>query len=243
MLLDNLQIVLIRPRFPENTGMVARACANFGCPDLCLVQPERHDSGQEMRLATSAGKNVLANMKIYDTLDDAVATSHIVYGTTARTGGWRKTLRSPGQAAAEIAAALCRGLQISILMGSEDRGLENREISLCASLIHTQTFGASSLNLAQATLLVLYECSKAMQAMRRESPNRAASQAVSIKELAMLEAELKKSLALLECMHGKNPDYYFIQWHELLARAVLRRHEFDALMGFCRQLNNKLKSD
>ena len=40
MLLQGLEIVLVKTRFPENIGMAARACVNMGCPTLRLVDPE-----------------------------------------------------------------------------------------------------------------------------------------------------------------------------------------------------------
>lgn len=46
MLLDGVQIVLVKTRFPENIGMAARACANMGCPAIRLVDPERWDPGK-----------------------------------------------------------------------------------------------------------------------------------------------------------------------------------------------------
>lgn len=39
-IMRNIQVVLVRPRFPENIGMAARACANMGAGALCLVEPE-----------------------------------------------------------------------------------------------------------------------------------------------------------------------------------------------------------
>ena len=37
MLLDGLRTVLVKTRFPENIGMVARAQANMGSAELFLV--------------------------------------------------------------------------------------------------------------------------------------------------------------------------------------------------------------
>ena len=51
---------------------------------------------------------------------------------------------------------------------------------------------------------------------------------------------LKDMLLRLDCLHGDNPDYFLMPWRRLLARAQVRRHEYDALMGLCRQVRNKL---
>ena len=38
--LTAVRVVLVEPRFPENIGMAARACANMGIGRLSLVAPE-----------------------------------------------------------------------------------------------------------------------------------------------------------------------------------------------------------
>ena len=58
-LLRNVQVVLVCPRFPENIGMAARACANMGLGGLCLVAPELWEPEHQekaLALATSQGE-------------------------------------------------------------------------------------------------------------------------------------------------------------------------------------------
>ena len=167
MLLDGVQVVLVKTRFPENIGMAARACANMGCPGIRLVDPERWDREKAAPLATPKGQNLLDNVLVSPDLAKAVAASSLVLGTTARTGGWRQALLAPGQAAREVAAALVRGENVSLVFGPEDRGLNNEEITHCQRLVTIPTdAAASSLNLAQAVLLMLYECANAVRATR-----------------------------------------------------------------------------
>ena len=59
MLLQGLEIVLVKTRFPENIGMAARACVNMGCPTLRLVDPERWDREKARPLATPKGQDLL----------------------------------------------------------------------------------------------------------------------------------------------------------------------------------------
>ena len=51
---------------------------------------------------------------------------------------------------------------------------------------------------------------------------------------------LKDMLLRLDYLHGDNPDYFIMPWRRLFSRAGLRRHEYDALMGLCRQVRHKL---
>ena len=240
MLLEAVRVVLVKTRFPENIGMAARACANMGCPDLRLVEPERWIREKAVALATPKGVQVLDAIRVHSTLADAVYDANLVIGTTARTGGWRREIFSPRQASAEVAEAISRNEKIAVVFGPEDRGLDNAEIAACQRLVTIPTDGAaSSLNLAQSVLLVLYECACAVREMGgKKSKPQAASMTAG--ELARLFDDFKAMLLQLDCLHGDNPDYFFLPWQRLFSRAGLKRHEYDALMGLCRQVRSKL---
>lgn len=245
MLLEGVQTVLVKTRFPENIGMAARACANMGCPSICLVDPERWDREKAGPLATPKGQGLLDAVRVSPTLAEAVASSSLVLGTTARIGGWRQALLSPCRAAREVAEALSRGERVSLVFGPEDRGLNNEEIIHCQRLATIPTdAAASSLNLAQAVLLMLYECANAVRAFRAlpnaEKPATSDGRAVTADEQERLMAALKTMLLSLDYLHGDNPDYFMMPWRRLFSRANLRRHEYDALMGLCRQVRHKL---
>lgn len=236
MPLTSLSVILVRTRFPENIGMAARACANMGCSSLRLVRPERWDYAKAAPLATQGGISVLDDLTVYASLDDALFDQHLALGSTARTGGWRKSLLGPGNAAQKLSQVLKAGQKAALVFGPEDSGLDNSEIAKCSGLINIPTYGANSLNLAQAVLILLYECAKLGQSgiiQKRGGPPLA-----TLSELQLLERKLRASLSLLHCAQNGNDDYYFLAWHRLISRAALRRHEFDILMGFCRQLEN-----
>lgn len=243
MLLDGLDVVLVRTRFPENIGMAARACANMGCPHLSLVTPERWNRDKAAPLATRQGEPLLDNIALHDSLADAVAESCLVLGTTARTGGWRRALLGPEQAATEIAANLAAGRRVSLVFGPEDKGLANAETSLCHKLVTIPVAAeASSLNLAQAVLLLLHACANAVRSVRYDADLPSAhEQIITAAESERLMDTFKQMLLALDYLHGDNPEYFFLPWRRLFARASLRRHEYDALMGLCRQVRHKLK--
>ena len=170
MSLDLLQVVLVQTRFPENIGMAARACVNMGSHSIRLVAPERWDREKARPLATPKGQGVLDDVQVLPDVSAAVADCSLVIGTTARTGGWRRSLLSPEQAAGEVAQALERGEKVAIVFGPEDRGLDNDAIQHCQRLVTIPTNPeASSLNLAQSVLLLLYECAKAVRARQHEA--------------------------------------------------------------------------
>lgn len=167
MLLQGLDVVLVKTRFPENIGMAARACVNMGCSSLRLVDPERWDKEKAIPLATPKGIPLLDSLSVHPSVQEAVAPCALVLGTTARVGGWRRALLSPPQAGRLVAASLARGERVALVFGPEDRGLNNAEISHCQQLVTIPTDPAArSLNLAQAVLLLTYECANAVRALR-----------------------------------------------------------------------------
>ena len=243
MLLHNLRAILVKPRFPENIGKAARACANMGCESLGVVCPERWKAASVYSLATPKGAKVIDQCKFFPDLRSALATSHRAFAATARTGGWRKRVMTPENCAREAVDALRRGEVVSLVFGPEDKGLTNAEISICGNIVNIPAYGeASSLNLAQATLIILYECAKLynLRACEARLPE---SERVRMGDMESLEREFKDALILLDCLHGKNPDYYFSQWRSLLDRLNLNRKEYSSFMGLCRQIKNRLKKD
>ena len=252
-MLDALEVVLVRTRFPENIGMAARACANMGCGHLCLVAPERWDVEKARPLATPKGLPVLEAIRVLPNLAEAVAGSTLVMGTTARLGGWRRSVLTADRAGTVAADALRAGERVSLVFGSEDRGLSNEELLLCQRLITIPTAGeASSLNLAQAVLILLYECSRALrnaggrtcvddaEAPGAEPEASGGGRRITAAEQERLIEAFKAMLLTLDVLHGDNPDYFLLPWRRLFGRAGLRRHEYDALMGLTRQVRNKL---
>ena len=151
-------IILVEPQLAENIGMVARAMANFGLSELRLVSPRNGWPKKGAHSAASGAVHVLEGAGLYDTVREAIADLNYVFATTARERGQMKRVVAPDAGMEEARQRIGEGQRIGILFGRERTGLENDEVSLADSII---TFPVdpkfSSLNLAQAVLLVAYE--------------------------------------------------------------------------------------
>ena len=239
-MLENLHIILVETRFPENIGAAARASANFGNAPLHLVQPERWDKEKALPLATKQGLELLDTIQIHESLAKAVAHTTFCIGTTARTGGFRREILSPRKCAKEITQRLLAHEKVSLVFGPEDRGLENNHLDLCQRLVCIPTAHCSSLNIAQAVLLMLYECFLLMPKVKNKTKKDkgALSRKITNEERALLHDNLKTTLTDLDVIHSDNPDYFFLPMARFLDRADVRRHEMDMLMGVCRQIAN-----
>jgi tRNA/rRNA methyltransferase len=154
--LDHITIVLHRPRFAENIGASARAAWNMGLSHIIVVNPEDTDWERMTKLSTHVARGLLEQMKTSHSLAEALEPFQYIIGTTARLGGQRKELVDPSQGALKI-RSLGRQNRIALLFGPENRGLSNEELRFCHSTVHIPTASASSLNLAQAVLILCYE--------------------------------------------------------------------------------------
>ena len=85
--LKNVTVVLHGTRIPENIGSAARALHNMGLADLIVVQPREYDLTRVQRLATHGASDVVAGIRQFDSLAEALAPFNYVVGTTARRGG------------------------------------------------------------------------------------------------------------------------------------------------------------
>ncbi|MGH6967721.1 MAG: RNA methyltransferase [Stellaceae bacterium] len=151
-------IVLVGPQLGENIGTAARAMMNCGLGDLRLVKPRDGWPNKKAVAAASGADAVLDKARLYDSVEEAIADLRRVYATTARDRYMVKRILTPRFAADEMHALTAAGESCGILFGPERTGLVNEHIALAESVISVPLNPAfSSLNLAQAVLIVGYE--------------------------------------------------------------------------------------
>ena len=156
-------IILVRPQLGWNIGAAARAMTNFGLDDLRIVAPRDGWPNADARaMATGAG-DILERARLHATAREAVGDLHHLWATTARHRDMAKPVLTPG----EVARACRSGdLRTGILFGPESTGLANDEVVLADALVHIPTPGRQrSLNLAQAVLVLAWECSGSGEAV------------------------------------------------------------------------------
>ncbi|WP_243544327.1 RNA methyltransferase [Pseudodesulfovibrio tunisiensis] len=236
-MLDDIAVVLFRPKYPENIGSAARACLNMGCPNLIIVDPQNFDLDKALPLATVHAKHILESARVVDTLAEALQGFTAAYGTTARTGGWRKGIMSPATAAEVVGDRVRGGGRVALVFGPEDKGLTNDETSVCSGLICIPTNReGTSLNLSQAVLVLLYECLKAALETRFTPSGPLQERPTTVDEQEALFSNLQKTLLAISFLKEDNPDYWMLPVRRFFARINLKRNEFNLLMGVCRQI-------
>jgi tRNA/rRNA methyltransferase len=230
--LGNVAVVLNRPRYPENIGAAARAVRNMGIGQLVVVAPEKCDLDRVLTLATHAAMDVVEQMLYFEDLADALAPYNYVVGTTARLGGQRLTISSPAQMAQQL-IPISQENQVAIVFGPEDRGLTNEEIRLCHHLVTIPTAQFSSLNLAQAVMVLCYELFKAGLPPAKNLTPRLATRL----ELDGMYDQIKDILVRINYIQPEHPDYWMNKLRRFFNRMELRAGEVSIIRGICRQIN------
>ena len=151
-------IILVGPQLGENIGMCARAMLNCAVTELRIVNPRDGWPNPAAVVASSGATDVLDQAKLYTSTKDAVADLEFVLATTARDRYMVKEIYSTDGAAKEIRLRNAGTVQkCGILFGRERTGLENDDVALANAILNIPLNpGFSSLNLAQAVLLVCF---------------------------------------------------------------------------------------
>jgi tRNA/rRNA methyltransferase len=151
-------IILVRPQLGENIGMAARAMLNCGLSELRLVSPRDGWPNPKAQRAASGADIVLDEAQVFDSVAEAVADLQRVVATSARTRELVQRIVTARQAAAEVRGWIGQGERVGILFGPERTGLENDDaVHADTALTIPLNPQFSSLNVAQAVLLVAYE--------------------------------------------------------------------------------------
>ncbi len=152
-------VILSHPQMGENIGAAARAMKNCGCDDLRLVNPRDGWPNPAAEAMASGGADILTAASVFDTTSQAVEDLTLLIATTARKRGMAQTVMTPRQAAEAIMAHHQAGGRAGMLFGAERAGLDNDEAALANIIVTVPLNPAfSSLNLAQAVLLMGWEC-------------------------------------------------------------------------------------
>ena len=228
----NVSIILTRPRYPENIGAAARAMRNMGFERLIVVEPQNCDLSRILKMATHAAIEVVEQMQVYEDLQTALGPFNYIVGTTARLGGQRQLVGSTAGLAQKLAPISAEN-RVGLMFGPEDRGLTNADIRFCHELVNIPTAEFSSLNLAQAVMVVCYELRRYNQPRGKTFIPRLANR----HELEGMYAQLKDILVRISYIQPDNPDYFMNNLRHFGTRMKLRAKEVSIVRGICRQID------
>ncbi|MBE6462581.1 MAG: RNA methyltransferase [Alphaproteobacteria bacterium] len=222
-------IILIKPQLAENIGMVARAMKNCCLEELRIVAPEQSPTLEIALRASSGSEEILTNAKIFDTTQDAIKDLEIVYSATARPRHQVKQVMT----AEYMAQNYPLDKKTGFMFGCERTGLENDDISLTDAIVEVPLNPEhSSLNLAQAVLILSYEYYKTTISVEPSrfitNGGQIASKEKLIKFLSKLNEDIKQSPRLRDEDHTQS---LLRNINNIFTRAQLTEQELNSLYG------------
>jgi TrmH family RNA methyltransferase len=213
-------LVLVAVQDLVNLASCIRIAKNFGIMTVRLVQPECDVDFYRIEGVAHNTADLLDQMTIHDTLDDAFADLTWVVGLTGRERTAKRTMMRPRAAAGELVARAAAG-RVGILAGREDRGLHNDEIDRCAALVTISANPVySSLNLAQAWAIMAYETwvARGGDEAPFKLPRHAAPPATH-EQMEAIFTDWQASLSNVEFFKKRQPDLVMRGFRELIFRA------------------------
>jgi len=234
--LNSISIILVRPRFHENIGSVARAMKNMGLNRLVVVNGCSPLHADAYKLA-SGGEDILERAEEFFTLGEAISEMGCVVGMTSRGGKERRPDLTPGALARKLISLSVKN-SIGLVFGSEKEGLTNEELSLCHLYVRIPSVESfASLNLAQAVMIVCYELFKASI----ENPEKPVQLAPAAEMERMFE-HMEKTLLQIGFLDSNNPKRVMRVLRRLFGRSQVDEREVQILHGIWSQMDYYVKT-
>ena len=235
--LDQITLILTRPKYPGNIGSVARAAKNMGIhrirvvkrgdPDMEEIYPQIH------KMATHLAADVVEKIEFFQTIEEAIADATYIVGTTARFGTARRPVIDPVEMAERL-IDVSQNNHVAIVFGPEDAGLSTQELQCCHDFVAIPTSDAfRSINLSHAVMIICYELFKASLPGQDKgfTPKLASSG-----ELEGMYAQLQDMFVKIDFINPENPEYWMTSVRRMLSRLRLQAKEVKMIRGVCRQV-------
>ena len=235
--LNSISIILVRPKFHENIGSVARAMKNMGLNQLILVDGCSPLHMNAYRLASGA-EDILERTEEFSTLREAISEMGCVVGTTSRSGKERSPLLTP-KALLKRLIPLSAKNSIGLVFGSEREGLTNDELALCHLYVRIPSSESfSSLNLAQAVMVLCYELFQFSMAIQKHP-----IQLAKAEQLERMFEHMERTLLNIGFLDAKNPKRIMRVLRRLLGRSEMEEREVQILQGIWSRMDWHIKKE
>jgi len=234
--LDSISIILVRPKFHENVGSVARAMKNMGIQRLVIVKGCSPLHPDAYRLASGA-EEILERAEDYSNLGEAISEIGCVVGMTSREGKHRSSLLTPRALVKKLVPISLKN-SIGLVFGSEREGLTNEELSLChlsVKIPASESF--PSLNLGQAVMVLCYELFQSSGEIKETLPLLAPAE-----QIERMFDQMEKTLLQIGFLEPRHPERIMRVLRRMYGRSQLDEREVKILRGIWSQMEWYRKS-
>jgi len=237
--LNSVKIVLVGTTHPGNIGAAARAMKNMGIKNLSLVQPKDFPSDVAI-YRSKAAKDILEHAQVFNNLEEAIFDCELVIGTSARGRKVPWPILNPKEAAEEVSRSSSHH-NIAIIFGREDRGLTNEELGLCNLHVNIPTDpDYSSLNLAQAVQILVYEIRQAILG-EQEDKNYWDVELANNDQTELLINHMDELMQQVEFYDVDNPRKLLLRVRRFFKRSRIDVMETNIFRGLFATIQKKLK--
>jgi tRNA/rRNA methyltransferase len=231
MNLDSISILLVRPKFHENIGSVARAMKNMGLSRLIVVNGCSPLHPNAYKLASGA-EDILERAEEFFTLREAISEMGCVVGTTSRGGKERHPHLKPETLAKKLIPLSLKN-SIGLVFGSEKEGLTSDELFLCHLYVRIPSMESfPSLNLAQAVMVVCYVLFQASLEIPKQLILLAQAE-----QLERMFEHMEKTLIQIGFLDFNHPKRIIRVLRKLFGRSQMDDREVQILQGIWSQMD------
>jgi tRNA/rRNA methyltransferase len=232
----DIRVIMVEPTFEETIGFVARAMKNFGLNSLHLVNPVA-ELAVNGRMRGGHAQEILDTITLHNSLQEALAGLDLTVGTTAqRAHSSKNLLRRPitPRGLADIVHELSG--KVGLVFGREGTGLNNRELSLCDTILIIPASEAyQTLNLSHAAVIVFYEI---YTYTAIEAKDDLATEEVRQAILRFLSESLTRA-----GLHEHRIGLTARALKNIMGRSAIRRREASIIAGALRQVSAVLSKN
>lgn len=242
-MLDNIRIILLHTSHSGNVGSVARAMKVMGLNRLYLVDPLcNHLDGRAKALACGA-IDLLEQTTVCETFDEALQDVQLLYGTSARSRAFKRSVFTLRNAAPKIITQAAN-TEIAVVFGSEKSGMSNEELDRCHHHIQVPTIEEySSLNLSQAVQIVSYELRMVFLEMHKPATfkeQEEREELVSAEKLDKLYLHIESIMKKTGFYKPDHPRTMETRLRQMFNRAQLDNQDMNLLRGILTSVDFKL---
>jgi TrmH family RNA methyltransferase len=241
-ILSGVHIVLYEPQDPVNIAGTVRAMKNMGLRSLRLVRPVAYEP-ERIEGVAHATRDIVANIRHFDSLEAALADCVRVAGFSARRRAAKRERLDPRAAAVDLLQWAASG-PVALLFGREDRGLDNAALDRAHIVVTIPTTSHASMNLAQAVLVAVYELHvAATDATRTLAPPRKDAPPATSDQFERLFAEADRALEMVEFYKTRYPEYILRTMRSLVFRAAPDSREIELLRAMAYEVMRSVERE
>jgi len=250
-LLQNIRVVLVNTSHPGNIGGAARAMKNMGLSRLVLVQPQ-HFPAPDACARASGADDVLEAAVVVDSLEEALAGTSLVLGTSARDRRIPWPLLDPRECGAKVVEHAAQQAQIALVFGREHAGLTNEELQRCHFHVHIPSNpDFSSLNLAAAVQVLAYEVRMAWlsasdapsKVEKFEANSLRSGELATMDEMELFYEHLEQTLVQIGFLDPEKPKHLMPRLRRLYGRSAVNRSEMSILRGILTETQKAVRGE